>query len=186
MGRRAGLGDGDMLLGSLPAWILDERDAATTTFAYLVVQHGLHPGLAIAVREPAAGAARSRWAAMCTIASLIGARISVELRDADASSIAAAALDSRTVTETGAAIAGMTGPLTASSPARPVAERIADAAVAMLDDLEARGWDAVVGPVELAGSRDGRLAAQTCARRADAPEVLAVERPGDRGEPGAG
>lgn len=177
LGRRAGLGDGDLLLGSLPAWILDERDAATTTFAFLVVQHGLHPDLRIAVREPAAGPARSRWAAMRTIAALIGVRTSLEVRDADAVSIAAAAVDSRTVAETGAAIARMTGPLTASSPARPVAEQVADAAIAMLDDLEARGWDAVVGPVELAGTRDGRLAAQTCVRRADAPEVVPADGP---------
>ena len=177
LGRHAGLGDGDMLLGSLPAWILDERDAAATTFAFLVVQHGLHPDLRIAVREPAAGAARSRWSAMRTIASLVGVHMSLELRDADAASIAAVADDSRAVAETGAAIARMTGTLTASSPARPVAERIAVAAVAMLDDLEARGWDAVVGPVELAGSRDGRLAAQTCVRRADAPEVVPADGP---------
>jgi len=177
MARRSGLGDGDMLLGSLPDWILDGRDAAATTFGFLAVQHGIHPGLRIAVREPGAGVARSRWAAMRTIASLVGVRPSLELRDADALSIAAAAQDSRTVAETGAVVARMTGPLMASSPARPVAERIADAALAMLDDLERRGWDAVVGPVALAGTRDGRLAAQTCVRRTDAPDILAADGP---------
>ena len=170
-----------MILGSLPEWILEEREAAATTFAFLLVQHGLHPDLAIALREPAAASARSRWAAMRVIAALVGARTSVELRHVDPLSIAVAAVDSRTVAQTGATIARMTGPLTASSPARPIAERVADAAAATLDDLEARGWDAVVGPVAPAGSRDGRLAAQTCVRRADAPDVLAFGGPADRG-----
>jgi len=33
----------------------------------------------------------------------------------------------------------------------------------------------VTGPVELAGARDGRLAAQTCVRRADAPEIVPAD-----------
>jgi hypothetical protein len=177
LARRSGLGDDDMLLGSLPAWILDERDAAATTIGFLVLQHGLHPGLPIAVREPAAGPARSRWAAMRSIAPLVGVRASLELRDADALSIAAAASDSRTVAETGAVLSRLMDALTASSPAWLVAERIADAAVAMLDDLERRGWDAVAGPMALAGSRGGFLAAQTCVRRSDAPEILAGDDP---------
>ena len=33
----------------------------------------------------------------------------------------------------------------------------------------------LVGPVDVAGTRPGRLATGTCARRADAPEILAME-----------
>jgi hypothetical protein len=96
------------------------------------------------------------------------------VRDADVDAIAGAVDDARTAAETGASLAETLGPLVPSARTRELTGRIADAAAATLAELEARGWDAVVGPVDAAGQWTGRLAAGTCARRADAPEVLAM------------
>jgi len=175
LGRRWGLGDADMLLGSLPGWLLDERDATSLSVAYLMVQHGLHPGLALAVREPiAAGVARSRWSALRTLVPLVGARVGLMERDADTDGVAAAADDARTAGETGAALADTLGPLVIPTRTLDLAGRIADAADATLRELEARGWDTLVGPVDVAGAWPGRIAAGTCARRADAPAILSM------------
>ncbi len=176
LGRRSGLSDAGMLLGSLPGWILDEHDATSTSLAYLLVQHQLHPGIALALREPpVAGAARSRWAALRTLAPIVGGRTGLVSRDTDVDGVAEAVDDARTAAETGAALADALRPLAIPEHAREIAGHLADAADATLAQLETRGWDALVGPVDVAGTRPGRLATGTCARRADAPEILAME-----------
>ena len=175
LGRCVGLADADMLLGSLPAWILDERDATSTALAFLMVQHGLHPDLPLAIREPvAAGAARSRWAVLRAVTAMVGGRTALIMREADVDSVAMVVADTRSVAETGAALADAIDRLSSSRAMRETVGQVADAAAATLDDFAARGWDAVVGPVDVAGDWAGRLAAGTCARRADAPEVIAM------------
>ncbi len=174
LARGDGLADDDLFLGTLPSWLLDERDAATVAVVYVALQRRLHPGLSLVFDEPSrTTTAGSRWVPLLLPTALLGGEPALLIRDADADSIAAAVDGARTAAEMAAELAISLEPLELGPSGRDLAVRIVDEAAATLADIGARGWDAVVGTAVGADERAARLATGTMAPRADGPDVAA-------------
>ena len=175
LARGDGLVDGDLLLGTLPWWLLDERDAATLAVTYVVLQRRLHPGVDLALDEPPRTTiAGSQWGQLLVPTALVGRTPGLLMRDAGCESIAAAADGSRTASEIAHELAGSLEPLVLGARGKDLAVRIVDAAVAALADIDGRGWDAVAGASIGIDSRAVHLATGTLAPHGDGPDVAAV------------
>jgi hypothetical protein len=172
LARGDGLSDADLLLGALPAWLLDERDAATLAIVCVVLQHRLHPSVELVLDEPPRTTdAGSRWSQLLVPAALLARASGLVLRDVDGGSIASAVDGTRTAAETAAELGASLEPMALGAAGLDLAARTVDAAVATLVDLDARGWDAVVGPSFRDGIRDAPLAKGTRAPRGDGIDV---------------
>jgi beta-lysine 5,6-aminomutase alpha subunit len=170
LARGDGLADTSLLLGSLPAWMLEDRSGGVLALACVAAQRRLFPGIGLALREPTGdGPARDRWRQLRTLALVVAGGAALVTRDADLDTAAAAAVETRTAADLAARIASEAGPV-AFGPGFAEAEAaVAASAVATLEALRAEGWDAVLGP-----AAGGRLAGGTTAARSDAPDVAAI------------
>lgn len=175
LARADGLDDAGILLGTLPAWMLDDRSAGAIALAYVVAQRRLFPGIGLALEEPAAdGPVRDRWRQLRTLALVVAGGAALVGRDADLDTAAAAVAETRSAAETAARLAAEAGPVAFGPGFAEVGAAIAASAAATLERLRDAGWDAVLGP---SASDGARLASGTTARRSDAPDVAAMGTP---------
>ncbi len=112
LARADGLDDAGILLGTLPAWMLDDRSAGAIALAYVAAQRRLFPGIGLALEEPAAdGPVRDRWLQVRTLALVVAGGAALVGRDADLDTAAAAAAETRSAAETAARLAAEAGPV---------------------------------------------------------------------------
>jgi beta-lysine 5,6-aminomutase alpha subunit len=170
LARADGLEDGTLLLGTLPAWMLDDRPAGPLALAYVAAQRRLFPSIGLALREPTGGGtARDRWRQLRTLALLLAGGAALVTREADLDGAAAAAAETRSAAEIVARIASEAGPVALGDGFADAVAAIAATAATTLETLRDDGWDAVLGP-----DAGGRLAAGTSAARSAAPDVAAM------------
>jgi len=175
LARADGMDDAALLLGTLPAWMLDDRTAGAVAIAYVAAQRRLFPGLGLALEEPSGdGPARDRWRQLHTLALIVAGGAALVGRDTDLDGAAAAAAETRTASAGAARIAAEAGPIGFGPGFGEAGAAIAASAAATLESLRDGGWEAILGP---GGAGVGRLATGTVARRADAPDVAAMVTP---------
>jgi hypothetical protein len=175
LARADGLDDAGILLGTLPAWMLDDRSGGAIALAYVAAQRGLFPGIGLALDEPAVdGPVRDRWRQLRILALIVAGGAALVSRDADLDTAAAVVVETRSAAETAARLAVDAGPVGFGPGFAEAGAAIAASAAATLERLRDAGWDAVLGP---SASEGARLASGTTARRSDAPDVAAMGGP---------
>ncbi len=172
LARADGLEDGDLLLGSLPPWLLAERSAGAIALAYVAAQRRLYPGIGFMLSEPEGPSpSRDRWCQLGTLALIVAGGAAVVSRDANEDSVAAVVDETRSSAETAARLAVDAGPIAFGPGLDAAGAAIAASAIETLEGLDRSGWGAILGSVAPPGSH---LAAGTSAPRADAPDVFAM------------
>lgn len=172
LARSDGLDDGDLLLGSLPAWLLAERSAGAIALAYLAAQRRLYPGIGIALSEPEGrDRTRDRWSQLGTLALIVAGGAALVSRDADEDSVAAVVDETRSSAEMAATLMAEAGPVSFGPGLAAAGDAIAASAVETLEALGTSGWEAILGSV---APPESHLAAGTAPARGDAPDVLAM------------
>jgi hypothetical protein len=172
LARGDGFDDAGILVGALPEWILDERSAASIALATVAAQRLLFPGLGLGLAEPTSnGSVRDRWWQVRSLVCAVGGDPDSIQRDADVDTVAAAAAENRTASETIGRLVADAGRPVFGHGLDEVVAQVAAAAVSTLEGLAASGWDAVLGT----GAENGSLlAAGTTTARGDAPDVAAI------------
>ena len=175
LARGDGLDDAALLLGTLPAWMLDDRTAGAIAIAYVAAQRRLFPDLGLAFEEPFDdGPARDRWRHLHTLALIVAGGAALVGRDTDLDGAAAAAAETRSASAGAARFSAEAGPIAFGPGFAEVGTAISASAVATLERLRDGGWEAVLGS---GGAAVSRLATGTVARRADAPDAAAMGTP---------
>lgn len=163
---RRGLDGGAVVIGALPAWLVDEPSPAARAAAEIAVRRALLPDNLLAFVEPAGPDAPARWTAI-TGAVLPGERVALVLRRsgpgpafAPVSAGARAAAEVARELESSLGRRGLDG-LARAHAAGSIAE-----ALRTLERLGADGWTALTGA---AGERNGfgRLGGEAVAPAAD-------------------
>ena len=175
LARRDGIPAERLLLGALPAWLLDERDPTAAAIAQVVVRAAVFEGQSLSFAEPPAGGrSAERWpailAAVLPLASSTGmigrAPADTDEGEAAGGGLARLTRATRTVVAVATEVAAGLGPLAARGAALGFARETVAAAVATLERLAGEGWPSLVGDWPGAGARD-RLGADGVVERTD-------------------
>jgi D-Lysine 5,6-aminomutase TIM-barrel domain of alpha subunit len=174
LARRAGLAASQIVVGALPEWIAEERDAAAQAIAGAALRRRLFAGHLLAFEEPPqSGPAAAIWPFLAAAAlpvaqgtALIATRSTT--RDAGPRTVT---LRSAARVAEGAAASGARADLV--GPALEHAEQAVEAARDLLERLANEGWRAVVGDGP-SGTGVRGIGAGAVAERSDPFDPLAV------------
>lgn len=171
--RGNGLGDGQLLVGALPSWLVGESEPAARGLAEVTLRQALYPGIPLTFDEPSLetrrGAAET-WQAIVTAVAPAGDRSGLILRRAgpDATRSLAA---SRLAASVAAELAAARSPGELAGVALDHATKTVEAAVMTLDRLADEGWRAVLGDPPDASDRI-RIGADSVAERTETFDPL--------------
>lgn len=177
LARRSGLGPTQVLVGALPEWIAEERDAAPQAIAGAALRRRLFPGHLLAFEEPSQSApAATAWPflAAAALPAADGTALIATRSTTHDASVRTASLRAAARVAAGAAASGARADL--EGPALEHAELALAAARDLLQRLADEGWRAVVGDGPgTAGVRG--LGAGAVAERSDPFDPLAIKTP---------
>jgi hypothetical protein len=168
---RSGLDPNALMVGALPAWMIDESDAAARAAAEVGVRRALWPEYALAFAEPPGHDAPWHWAAIAA-AVLPGEGVELVLRrPAAASAFGAVAAGARAAADVARELAAALGPHHLDGIARAHAAGSMASAAATLELLATDGWSALTGAsAELGGQ--GRLGGEAVVSAADHSDAV--------------
>jgi D-Lysine 5,6-aminomutase TIM-barrel domain of alpha subunit len=174
LARRGGVAADLLVVGALPAWLIEERDGAARALAEVALRRALLPDHALAFEEPpvASGSAvAARWPYIVASALPYAGATALVLRDG-ASAAATGGSAMRAATSVGTEIARSTGPVSLQGVALDHARATLTAAQATLDQLADSGWRAVLGQA-IEGPPSDRLGAGAVVERTESFDPFA-------------
>ncbi len=174
LARRGGVAADQLLVGALPAWLIEERDGAARAMAEVALRRALLPDHALAFEEPAAASgsvAAARWPYIMASALPYAGATALVLRDAAAAAVTGGT-PVRAAASVGTEIAGSTGALRPQGVALDHARATLAAAQATLEHLADLGWRAVLGQAIEGPPRD-RLGAGAVVERTESFDPFA-------------
>jgi hypothetical protein len=168
---RSGLAPEAVLVGALPAWLIDEPEAAARAAAEVAVRRALWPEHALAFAEPPGHDAPWHWAAIAA-AVLPGEGVELVIRrPAAASAFGAVAAGARAAADVARELAAALGPRHLDGIARVHAAGSIASAEATLELLARDGWSALTGASGERGGH-GRLGGEAVVSAADHSDAV--------------
>jgi hypothetical protein len=168
---RFGLEAGSVIVGALPAWLIDEPEAVARSAAEVAVRRALWPDHPLAFVEPPGLDALARWPAIAA-AVLPGHGVELVIRrplaGAAFGTVAAGAHAAAAVARE---LDGVLGPRALDGVARAHAAGSIDSAARTLERLARDGWTALTGAASDRGGR-GRLGGDAVVPAADRPDPV--------------
>lgn len=174
LARAEGFPADQLILGAIPAWLLEERDGLAHALAGAAIRQALYPDHGFALEEPDASApSAAAWPFMVASAlagalpaTLVARRPPNRRSPGDIGAIrwAAAAAD---------AGVRVRGPATLDGGGQELARGVVAAAISTLDALADDGWRAILGE-PIGGNERGRLGGDGVVERTEAFDPLAL------------
>ena len=174
LARLHGVPPGRLLVGALPAWLIDERGPAAAAIAQVAVRRAVLPEYPLAFDEPTPGTrAAVAWPAVLSIALPLAGPAGLIVRSAYDEAVPEAVAATRATASAAAEASGSLGPLRPRGPALTMARGTVTAAVATLERIAGSGWPSILGePARSTGL--GRLGANMVVERTESFDPLAA------------
>ena len=167
LARRQGVPASRLLVGALPAWLLEERSPAAGAIAQVAVRRAVMPEHPLAFEEPAAGTrAAMGWPAILGAVLPVAGPAGLIVRNAGIGTAREVAAQTRATAAVALETAGSLGPLRPRGAALNAARATVAAAVATLERIAANGWPSILGE-PLGAGRRGRLGADAVVERSE-------------------
>ena len=185
LARRDGIPAERLLLGALPAWLIDERDPTAAAIAQVAVRAAIFDGHSLSFAEPQpAGRSAERWppilAALLPLAPSTGLIVRTARAGSGSGTDAGAggpgatgageidglARSTRAVVAVAREVAASIGPLAPLGAALAFAQDTVAAALVTLERLASEGWPSLVGEWPGGAARD-RLGSDGVVERTD-------------------
>jgi hypothetical protein len=174
LARHGGVGADQLVVGALPAWLIEEREPAARALAEVALRRALLPDHALVFEEPLAAAgsvAAARWPYIMAATLPYAGVTALVLREA-AAAAASGGSPMRAATSVGTEVAGSTGPIRLRGVALDHARATVAAAQATLELLADVGWRAVLGQA-IQGPPSDRLGAGLVVERTESFDPFA-------------
>jgi hypothetical protein len=161
----SGVTPDQVLVGALPAWIADDREAAAHALAGVAVRRQLFPDHPLAFDEPEPGGAMAAgWPFVVAAALAYAGETALVLRSGGVGEAARRATAVRAAAEVAASVADARAGESLGGVALEHARAQVAAAMTTLQQLRDEGWRAVLGPTL---GEEGRLAADASVERTE-------------------
>lgn len=169
LARAGGIAPDQLIVGTLPAWIVDERDAVAQAIAAVAVRRAVHPGVALGFEEPAVTSAQALWPYLLSAVLAHAGPTALVMRRGSPDSASERNATTRAATLVGLGVRDAAGEAPLGGAALEHARRTVEAALATLKALRDEGWRAILGdPI----GRGLLLGADAVAERSDPFDAL--------------
>lgn len=173
LARRDGIPPARIMVGALPAWLIEERSPGALAVAQVLLRRAAMPGHPLVFEEPESEAAAVRWRAILGAALPVAGPDGLIVRRATATGAGRAVAETRALGEVAADVAGTYGPVDPRGVALDHARATVAAAIATLEALASDGWGSVLGsPLDRPGI--GRLGADAVVERTEAFDPFSI------------
>ncbi len=173
LARRQGVPAGRLLVGAIPAWLLEERSPAAGAIAQVAVRRAVMPDHPLAFEEPAAGTrAAIGWSAILGAVLPLAGPSGLIVRTSGIEAAHESVVSTRAAAAVALETAGSLGPLRPRGAALTAARATVAAAVSTLERIVAAGWPSIRGET-LGSPGRGRLGADAVVERAEPFDPLA-------------
>jgi len=163
-----------LVVGALPAWLVEERDPTAVAIAQIAVRRALLPEHAFAFEAPERDARTAvRWRAILSAVLPIAGPTMMITRTSTGSESAELVGATRSIVMTSAEVVRSLGPLELRGPALELARATISVAIGTLERLSSEGWPSILGE-SLAGERQARLGAGPAVERTEGFDPFAM------------
>lgn len=163
-----------LVVGALPAWLVEERDPTAIAIAQIAVRRALLPDYAFAFEAPDPDArAAVRWRAILSAVLPIAGATAVITRTSTGRVSAELVGATQSIVMTSAEVARSLGPLELRGPALELARATISVAIATLERLSSDGWPSILGE-PLPGEGQARLGAGAVVERTEGFDPFAT------------
>ena len=171
LARAGGLADESIIVGAIPAWLMDEREPTILAIGQVAVRRAIFERHPLAFDEPLESVPSEGWPFLFAAAAPGAEPISLVLRHAEEPRVAQVGEATRTAVRVARDVDRATGPRILRGDALEHARRSVESAVALLVRVETEGWPAVLGLVPAIG---GHLGGEAVAERTEDFDPFAV------------
>ncbi len=176
LARHDGIPPARILVGTIPAWLIEERNSAALAIAQVLLRRAALPGHPLVFEEPENETAAIRWRAILGAALPLAGRDGLIIRRTSAAHAGRVVAETRAITDVAADVADTYGPIDPRGVALDHARATVAAAIQTLEGLAANGWNSVMGsPLDRPGI--ARLGADAVIERTETFDPFMVTGP---------
>ena len=140
LARRDGLPAGRIFVGTIPPWLIEERNAGALAIAQVLLRRAALPGHPLVFEEPASESAAIRWRSLLGAALPLAGPDALVIRRPPAGSAGPIVAETRAISDVASDVALTYGPIDPRGIALDHARATVAAAISTLEALAGDGW----------------------------------------------